>query len=248
MEAAVGVWLASLLGSLHCGAMCGPFVAFYTGSAGPHRQPLAGSGARAGVGFAPHIAYSLGRLAAYLTLGMIAGTLGAGVDRIGALGGMTRAAAVVAGGIMVAWGASTILAWRGVRVRWLHAPPAVGAPMRAAVARVRYWPPLLRAGATGLATALLPCGWLYAFVAVAGGTGSPVRGALTMALFWTGTLPVMLAIGLGLQRLFGTWRTRLPVVTASVVVVLGLLTIAGRLRGPERAEAGTPHAAHQGMR
>lgn len=233
MGAAFSVLLASLLGSPHCAAMCGPFVAFYTGSTDNRAA-----------GVAPHAAYSLGRLTAYLTLGMLAGTLGAGVDRIGALAGVARMAAIVAGALMVVWGASTILAWRGVRVRWLHAPGAVRGPVTAAMTRVRCWPPLLRAAAIGLATALLPCGWLYAFVAVAGGTGSPVRGALAMAVFWTGTLPVMLAMGLGLQRLFGAWRARLPVVTASVIVVLGLLMIAGRLNAPARAAASGPHAAH----
>ena len=237
MGAAFGVLLASLLGSPHCAAMCGPFVAFYTGAA-DGRPP----------GFAPHVAYSLGRLIAYLTLGVVAGALGAGVDRIGALAGVARMAAIVAGALMVVWGVSTILAWRGVRVRWLHAPGAVRASVTAAMTRVRRWPPLMRAGATGLATALLPCGWLYAFVAVAGGTGSPVRGALAMAVFWTGTLPVMLAMGLGLQRLFGAWRARLPVVAASVVVVLGLLTIAGRLRLPAPSDNPGPHAARHGVR
>ena len=98
-----GVLLASLLGSPHCAAMCGPFVAFYAGSA---------PASRAGT----HVAYSLGRFIAYVSLGVLAGTLGASVDRIGALAGVSRLAAVVAGTMMVAWGLATILAWRGVRL------------------------------------------------------------------------------------------------------------------------------------
>lgn len=238
MGTAFGVLLASLLGSPHCAAMCGPFVAFYTGAGGERSSR-----------FGPHLAYSLGRLSSYLLLGAFAGALGAGVERIGALAGVARLAAVLAGGLMVVWGASTILAWRGVRVRWLHAPPALRGTVTAAMTRVRRLPSPARAGATGLATALLPCGWLYAFVAVAGGTGSPVRGVLVMAIFWAGTLPVMLAIGLGLQRLFSSWRSRLPVVAASVVVVLGVLMIAGRLRMiPPQDAPRPPHAAHHGGR
>jgi sulfite exporter TauE/SafE len=115
------------------------------------------------------------------------------------------------------------------------------------MSRARAWPPIARSGAVGLATALLPCGWLYAFVAVAAGTGSPIRGALAMTLFWSGTLPVMLTLGAGLQRMAGPLRARLPVVTAAVVVVLGLLTIGGRLQGRDASPvAGAIPGAHGG--
>lgn len=59
-----------------------------------------------------------------------------------------------------------------------------------------------------------------------------------MAVFWTGTLPVMLSLGAGLQRLTGPLRARLPVVTAATVVVLGLLTISGRLQVHAAASTG----------
>ncbi|MBE7450024.1 MAG: sulfite exporter TauE/SafE family protein [Kofleriaceae bacterium] len=41
-----------------------------------------------------------------------------------------------------------------------------------------------RAALLGLLSAALPCGWLWAFVVVAAGTGSPVGGALVMTAFW----------------------------------------------------------------
>jgi sulfite exporter TauE/SafE len=234
MDPVAGVLLASLLGSPHCAAMCGPFVAFYSGSA---------PGARAGT----HVAYSLGRFTAYVVLGALAGALGAGVDRMGAMAGVARLAAIVAGAMMVAWGLGTIATWRGVRMTWLHAPAFLRIPVMAAMSRARAWPPLARSAAVGLATALLPCGWLYAFVAVAAGTGSPIRGAIAMALFWSGTLPIMLSLGVGLQRITGPLRARLPVVTAVVVVALGLLTIGGRLESRTvPAVAGARSGAHAG--
>jgi hypothetical protein len=214
---AVGILLASLLGSPHCAAMCGPFVAFYSGGV-----PASGSRLRA------HAAYTTGRLAAYLALGAVAGSLGAALDRTGDLAGVSRLAAMAAGALMIAWGVSTIAAASGVRVAFLHAPRWLAPAVSRLLTSVRGRHAIVRAGVTGLATALLPCGWLYVFVAAAAGSGTPLRGAATMLVFWSGTLPVMLSLGLGLQRLTGSLRARLPIVTAIGVVLIGLFTIAGR--------------------
>ena len=66
----------------------------------------------------------------------------------------------------------------------------------------------------------------------ASGTGSAAGGALLMTVFWAGSVPTMLAVGLGAQKLFGPLRRKLPLVTAAAVVVLGLASIAGRLHAP----------------
>lgn len=224
MEAALGIFLASLAGSPHCAAMCGPFLAFAAAS-----DEVRGAGHRR---IPAMFAYHGGRLAAYLVVGIVAGTLGAGVERLGALAGVGRGAAIVAGALMVAWGLNTVLALRGWRLGASHGPAILQRALGGVVRRVGDLPPLSRAGLTGLATALLPCGWLYAFAAAAGGTASPLRAALVMAIFWTGTLPVMVALGAGLQRVAGPLRAKLPLVTASAVVVIGLLSITGRLRPP----------------
>jgi len=88
--------------------------------------------------------------------------------------------------------------------------------------------PTRRALVIGLLTTLLPCGWLYAFAAVAAGTASPALGALTMAVFWLGTLPVLVSLGAGVQRLTGAMGRRLPHLTALVLIAVGLWTLIGR--------------------
>jgi sulfite exporter TauE/SafE len=94
-------------------------------------------------------------------------------------------------------------------------------------------------------TSLLPCGWLYAFVAAAAGTASPLRATAVMGLFWLGTLPVIASLGIGLQRLAGPLRARLPLVTAAVVIVIGVATVAGRLQPPRLpTREPVPHSAH----
>jgi sulfite exporter TauE/SafE len=236
ITAALGILTASLLGSVHCAAMCGGFVCLYSSGGGTDAPNL-----RA------HALYNVGRLVSYMLLGALAGALGAGVTRLGSLAGLAQTATVVAGALMVGWGITTIAAQRGVHLGlgstalsqawqrtlggWLH--------------RIRLQPVGVRAALTGLGTTLLPCGWLYVFVASAGGTGSVRNGMLVMAIFWLGTVPALVAIGLGAQRVFGPLRRRLPALGALTVMVMGLLALSGRLHmSPQQA---TQHnmAAHE---
>ena len=228
MPLALGVLLASLIGSVHCAAMCGAFTCLYN-------DPNA---SRA-ISIRRHLGYNGGRLIAYLTLGAIAGAFGSAINQAA---GATRIAAFVAGGLMILWGIDGILAARGTSL--VHAPVPAGwrRAMGSAVQHVMRRPPMTRAIATGLFTALLPCGWLYVFVVAAGATGSPLKSAGIMAVFWAGTLPMMLAVGAGAQRLLGRFRNQLPVVSAATVLLLGVLSIVFHLRG-----ASLPHWLHASL-
>ena len=230
---ALTVLAASLAGSLHCAGMCGGFVAFYTG-AGGRRQGLG------------HAAYNIGRLAAYATLGALAGALGAALDLASAPAGIQRGAAVLAGALIALWGTRTLLETAGVRMARLEPPAALRGAVARGVAAVAVEPPVTRALVIGLLTGLLPCGWLYAFIVTAAGTGDPLRGAGLMAVFWLGTLPVMAGLGVAVQALAGSLRRWVPAVCAVAMIVVGLLAVAGRARAPERhaiqhSEAGAPH-------
>jgi hypothetical protein len=221
MTLAIAVLLASLLGSVHCAAMCGAFVCFYAADGSTGVSPRAGA--------ASHVAYNLGRLISYLTLGAVAGALGAALDRAGVLAGVAPLAAIVAGALMVAWGIHAGLAALGARAPGPRIPDGWRHAMGSILQRVRERPPTVRAAVTGLVTTLLPCGWLYAFTVTAAGTGSPVNSAAVMFFFWLGTLPMMVTVGLGARRVFGPLRQRLPIVTAGLLVALGLFSIASHL-------------------
>jgi sulfite exporter TauE/SafE len=119
-----------------------------------------------------------------------------------------------------------------VRVPGTLAPEWARRRLGGALVALRDRPPTVRAAATGLLTTLLPCGWLYAFVATAGGTGSALGGVIVMAAFWAGTVPMLLGVGLGAGRVFGPLRSRLPTVSAVLVIAFGLLAITGRVRAP----------------
>ncbi len=214
---ALTVFAASLLGSLHCAGMCGGLVAFY-------------SGGQRGGRLAPHLAYNAGRLAAYATLGGIAGALGAALDATGAWLGIQRVAAALAGALIVLWGVAALGESLGVRVPRPGAPAALRGLVSRGIARIAGRAPATRALVIGLLTGCLPCGWLYAFVVTAAGTGNALAGAMVMALFWMGTLPVMLSLGLGIAAITGPLRRHLPAACAVAMIVVGLIAVAGRLR------------------
>jgi hypothetical protein len=61
-----------------------------------------------------------------------------------------------------------------------------------------------------------------------------------MAVFWVGTLPVMVSLGAGLQAATGPLRARVPALMAIAVVMTGLVNVACRLGLPVAAAA-VPH-------
>jgi uncharacterized protein len=226
MTLLAGVLVASLLGSIHCGAMCSAFAC------------LANGGARRGAW------YHGGRLVAYLTLGLLAGVVGAGLDHAGMIANVQRTAALVTSVALVAWGSVQLRAALRTR-RGVTTAPAWSGTLARLLARTQDWDVRARASAIGLVTGLLPCGWLWAFVATAMGTGTPLRGAAVMAVFWGGTVPMLLAVTAGARRFGPMARVRWPLASASLVVALGIGELAAHLLMPTmRADPRTAHS-HQ---
>lgn len=229
------IFAASLLGSFHCAGMCGAFVAIATGDVGLGRRGHA----------ALQCAYHLGRLFTYVALGMAAGEAGRLIDIAGALAGLRPIAAIIAGLTMAWFGILLLLRSSGWKIARQKLPAAwlrlISALHRIALNR----PPLARAAMIGLLTTLLPCGWLYAFVISAAGTAHPATGALVMAVFWAGTLPIMVTIGGGARMMMGPLAAKLPVFTAILLIVVAIHTLVNRsLLDPVAIARGMqPHAA-----
>ena len=80
----------------------------------------------------------------------------------------------------------------------------------------------------GTLTGLLPCGWLWAFVITAGGSGHVASGAAVMAAFWLGTVPAMVGVLGVLGPALGRLRARMPAITAIALIAVGLGTLAMR--------------------
>jgi len=150
---------------------------------------------------------------------------------------MQHIASIVAGTVIAGWGVHAIAVARG----WLPAPAAHGALFQRGLVQLRSRRAAGRAWLIGVLTGLLPCGWLWAFVVSAAGTAHPATGAMVMAVFWLGTVPAMtgvLALG---GALVDRIRRRMPVISACVLIVLGVSTLASRWIDAGAAGATAPH-------
>lgn len=201
------IFVTSLAGSLHCLAMCGPLV----GLVGEHSLRLS-------------VTHALGRLATYATLGAIAGLVGSAVNVAGRLGSIQHAATIVAGAIIVAWGVRSI----GIARAWWTPRPAKSTAFARGLVQLRGHRPATRAWLAGALTGLVPCGWLWAFVISAAGTGSALVGAAVMIVFWLGTVPAMTGLLALAGPVIDRLRRRMPTVTAVTLITLGLGTLAMR--------------------
>lgn len=214
----VPAFLAGLLGGVHCAGMCGGLVAAFS---------LGLPGDRSAV--ALQVACNLGRVATYVGLGAVAGTLGAGtlvfertlpVQKIlfGASCLMLIGLGLHLAGVFARFAAIERIGnglWRRVQ------------PLLARVLPIRSARSAL---AAGLLWGFLPCGLVYSGIVLALASASAAHGALVMASFGAGTLPNLLAMGLlagRLQRFLQDRRVRtLAGIAVAAAGVWGLLKLA----------------------
>jgi sulfite exporter TauE/SafE len=208
---------ASLLGSAHCVAMCGPYVAMCTAQFVP-------KGATPGVRCGLRLLFNIGRLATYGIIGLIVGAFGqiaeAAASRIGVSGIVTIAAgsaALVFGLSMIGWfrDPARFVATAGLG-RWL-----IAGRMRLNRAPAAASPLLL-----GALQGWLPCALVYAAASRASLAGTPVMGAITMVVFGLGTVPAIFALTLIPQAVLR--RVKAQRLAGALLAVLGVLLI---LRG-----------------
>ncbi|MEL7370335.1 MAG: sulfite exporter TauE/SafE family protein [Myxococcota bacterium] len=217
-ELMITVAVASLVGSLHCVGMCGSFVAFYAaGRDGTDPSPWVG-----------HIAYSAGRWLVYATMGALAGLVGSALNLASEASGIRQGAAFICGGLMVVTGMGLLATASGFRLIRIPLPLAVNAALGRILTIFRRAPTVVRGAVLGMSSTLLPCGWLYGFAVVAAGTGTPTMGAAVMTAFWLGTLPAMLSVGFGVQRVARIVGPRLGLLMPCMLIALGLVTVAQR--------------------
>lgn len=167
------------------GIVGGAFVAGLVGS--PHCIGMCGGFASACSTDVRHgTAYHLGRMSTYATLGALAGTFG----RL--LPGPGWVATVVSGALVTVFALS---------LAGLIESPAPRFPGLAGLAaRARAQGGLAGAWGLGAATALLPCGLVWAALGVPIAIGQAGLGALAMVLFGLGTTPLLAGASMGLQR------------------------------------------------
>jgi sulfite exporter TauE/SafE len=181
--------------------------------------------------------HALGRLTTYVMLGALAGLVGSAIDIAGHLAAVQHVAAIVAGCVIVGWGVRAI----AIAAGWLHVRSGGGVLFQRGLLQLRGRRAVGRAWLIGVLTGLLPCGWLWAFVVSAAGTASPASGAAVMAAFWLGTVPAMTGVFTLGGALLGSIRRRMPVISAVVLIALGLSTLAARWGDAGASGVTAPH-------
>jgi sulfite exporter TauE/SafE len=220
-----GALLSGLLGGAHCAAMCGGIATSLS---------LQQRG-----GWWVALQPNLGRVLGYTAAGALVGGIGHGlldVARMPALGLVLRAMV----GVVLVLAALRLLDQRG-RMNFFGGPGArLWQWLRPLQRRLLPADTPGRRMALGLLWGWMPCGLSTTLLAAAWLQASAAHGALTMAAFGLGTLPVMLPLtwagarfGQRLQR--GGWRTAMGL----VVLGAGVLTLAA----PWLAHAPVLHGA-----
>lgn len=221
------VFLGGFLGSAHCVGMCGGFAL------------LVGAGAR---GFSANLrrqmVYSLGRIFTYSTFGATLGYLGLRManDLAGAVP-VQSVLAILAGVLLTAQGlvSAGLLPQAAQAIHFGVGGAAANLALRPAASGCLAGGMLgafLRGGRlrdvllAGMLTGFLPCGLVYAYLALAGSTSDTFGGAATMAAFGAGTIPLMVMTGSGASLLSLAGRQRMLRVAAWCVVVTGLISLA----------------------
>ena len=223
---------AGLFGSVHCVGMCGGLIAVASdGATGARERSLV------------QLSYQGARLVSYLALGMGAGALGRALDVAGQAAGLGKAAAIVAGVTMTAWGLWAMLSVAGARFRW-RLPQLRLLPSSALswLGRAQRLSPAWRAALLGGSSALLPCGFLYAFALAGAATGSPWGGALVLGALWLGNLPALLGFGWLMSGVLSRLKRSIPLLSAASVFALGVLTLNSRTSLPAFAVAAATNA------
>ena len=204
--------LTGLLGGAHCAAMCGG---------------IATSIGRGAPGWWAALQPNLGRVVGYVLAGAVVGGLGGGllgIARTPTLGIAMRAAVGVV--LMIAglrlldrrgrmphfFGGPGARLWQWLRPLQRRLVPADTGGKRLLLGKLWGWMPC------GLSTTLLAAAWLQA---------SAAHGALTMAAFGLGTLPVMVPLTWAGARLGQRLqRGGLRNAAGLMVVASGVLTLA----------------------
>lgn len=205
-----------LVSSTHCIGMCGGIMGALTMAIPAQAK------AKRGLIL---IAYNLGRIASYAFMGLLVGLF---AEQIVALGGVTILR-VIAGLLLIAMGLYLADWWRGLtkletlgRYLWVYLQP-----LGKHLMPVDNMPKALFLGALW---GWLPCGLVYAALAMAMTQPAPLMAASAMLAFGLGTLPAVLAAGFAAQQLTRILQQRqVRIGLALIIIIFGVWTIWGGL-------------------
>lgn len=243
LSAYLGLFVAGIVMSLHCVAMCGPILVGFSHIFTRAELTVEGRSPRQRLPLAWDFAfYHLGRIWTYALLGMIAGSFGATLRTVG----VQVAGAIIAGIVIVA-GVALMGVVPGLNLERL----LDGCAMR----RMRGWrwfASLLHARGPaarlllGAVMGLLPCGLVYAMLAAVAAMPSPLHAALGMIAFGLGTVPSLTAVLLASRTVHTRLAAHSTRLAAVALICTGLFMLGRSLIVHDHDHhQDTPAAAHE---
>ncbi len=204
--------MTGVLGSSHCLGMCGPF-ALTIGSGAPSWR----------ANLLRQLVYSVGRIFTYAFLGAVAGYAASRLPT-GSLGIVNIASllAIVAGLLMLYEGMRAAGLFGRRRLGPAQGPCLGGTFLATFLSTPNLGGYLL----AGVFTGFLPCGLLYAVLALAASTRDVWWGALAMAVFGLGTVPIMVLTGGAASLISLAFRRRVFQVAAWCLMLTGTVSVA----------------------
>jgi uncharacterized protein len=211
-EEHISYWLILLIGilvSFHCVGMCGGLVVAYTvkNQANKNKKKIKASWA--------HAQYNLGRMVTYTTIGGILGGFG---SFFGISPSFTGTVTLVAGGFMVLMGLSLLTRFKWIERVKLRTPMFIARFLYGQRHTRKPKGPFI----IGLLNGFMPCGPLQAMQLYALASGSIVRGALSMAIYSAGTVPLMFGFGSFVSLISHKRIKQIMKFSGAIVIVLGL--------------------------
>ena len=197
------LFVVGLLTSVHCIAMCGGIALSQS-----IKKEKTNNNMRTA------LLYNAGRVLSYTIIGGIVGSLGAIISPTGQFKGI------------VAMGAGLFMVLFGLKMLNVFSFPTwmrINLP-RVNIIKISKDHPL-RPFFVGLANGFMPCGPLQTMQLYALGTGSALKGALSMFVFSVGTVPLMLGLGVLTSLISGKMGRKMLKASAAMVMVLGIIML-----------------------
>lgn len=210
------VWLLPLatffigfMGSAHCVGMCGGLVLACT------PKP------------ANNMSYQLGRLLSYSALAIVAGLFGSLLNFNMKNPWLNLIPALLIGGVFIWIGLKSFVGkkiWHNTKLNlkimalWKKILPTNPKEVS-----------LTSSFLVGSFSILLPCGFLYGVLFALASFQNPLIALMCIVSFWVGTLPIMGLAPTLIKRFLAPWQKRMPRLTSSFLILIGVVTIAHRV-------------------
>jgi sulfite exporter TauE/SafE len=157
--------------------------------------------------------YNLGRVISYTIIGGIVGGIGSTLT----LNSSTKdLVSIIAGMFMIILGINMTGLFKNINILRIHLPKFIKKTIDNQKKKAKS--PFV----VGLLNGLMPCGPLQTMQLYALGTGSIIKGALSLFIFALGTLPLMQGLSSLSSFLSGKMGAQLKRVSGVLVVVLGV--------------------------